>query len=363
MPESAMSQLSNRYHDWVRQHPTAAADFTNAIEDVLDDAGVVYDRVCARVKVWPSLKAKAKKRQPDGSASYPDPWDDIHDIVGARITVYHSTVIPQVIDVLATAFEVIRSVDKAEQTRISGGFGYGSHHLIVRVKPTGVATGATASGLHAGELQARDVQQASELQTGELSPYSGMIFEIQIRTVLQHAWAEFEHDIRYKQGSKPPTSQVDRLFTLAAGLIELADQQFDDIAAEMNVGPSTDSTVELSAAATVELSAATLPGVLAMLLGDKYPYSRSDQYRFVEELLAAHGIETLAQLTELLNPANISFVHEKMKYQIHPGQIRLLDDLLLLRYGTEHVAQTATLGYRTDRRRRLNQRLKLLSEN
>ncbi len=28
---------------------------------------------------------------------------------------------------------VVRSVDKAAETRISGGFGYGSHHLVLRV--------------------------------------------------------------------------------------------------------------------------------------------------------------------------------------------------------------------------------------
>ena len=39
----------------------------------------------------------------------------------------------------------------------------------------------------------------------------------QVRTVLQHAWAEFEHDIRYK-GTVPAehASEFDRRFTLAA---------------------------------------------------------------------------------------------------------------------------------------------------
>ena len=52
---------------------------------------------------------------------------------------------------------------------------------------------------------------------------------MQIRTVLQHAWAEFEHDIRYKRSGEAPDPQIDRAFTLAAGLIELADQQFSAI--------------------------------------------------------------------------------------------------------------------------------------
>ena len=324
MPEHAISQLGNRYHEWVRTHPNAATEFSEAIEDVLDDAGVVYDRVATRVKGWPSLKKKAKKRDADGAPTYPDPWNDIHDLVGARVTVFNSTVIPQAIDILGRSFTVLRSVDKAAETRISGGFGYGSHHLVLQVNDS----------------------------LEELAEYEGFTFEVQIRTVLQHAWAEFEHDIRYKQGPKPPTPQVDRLFTLAAGLIELADQKFDDIAALMEVGPAPQDSVEINAE--------TLPGVLAVILGDAFPRSRSEHIRFLAELLEANNIDTLAKLEALLNERDIIRVREAMRYRYKPGQVRLIDDLLLLHFGKEHIEATAELGDRSDRRKRLNRRLKQL---
>lgn len=324
MPEHAISQLGNRYHEWVRTHPNAATEFSEAIEDVLDDAGVVYDRVATRVKGWPSLKKKAKKRDADGAPTYPDPWNDIHDLVGARVTVFNSTVIPQAIDILGRSFTVLRSVDKAAETRISGGFGYGSHHLVLQVNDS----------------------------LEELAEYEGFTFEVQIRTVLQHAWAEFEHDIRYKQGPKPPTPQVDRLFTLAAGLIELADQKFDDIAALMEVGPAPQDSVEINAE--------TLPGVLAVILGDAFPRSRSEHIRFLAELLEANNIDTLAKLEALLNERDIIRVREAMRYRYKPGQVRLIDDLLLLHFGKEHIEATAELGDRGDRRKRLNRRLKQL---
>ena len=324
MPEHAISQLGNRYHEWVRTHPNAASEFSEAIEDVLDDAGVVYDRVATRVKGWPSLKKKAKKRDADGAPTYPDPWNDIHDLVGARVTVFNSTVIPQAIDILGRSFTVLRSVDKAAETRISGSFGYGSHHLVLQVNDS----------------------------LEELAEYEGFTFEVQIRTVLQHAWAEFEHDIRYKQGPKPPTPQVDRLFTLAAGLIELADQKFDDIAALMEVGPAPQDSVEINAE--------TLPGVLAVILGDAFPRSRSEHIRFLAELLEANNIDTLAKLEALLNERDIIRVREAMRYRYKPGQVRLIDDLLLLHFGKEHIEATAELGDRGDRRKRLHRRLKQL---
>ena len=49
MKESAISRLSNQYHEWVRRHPRAEADFNEAIEDLLNDAGVIFDRASARV--------------------------------------------------------------------------------------------------------------------------------------------------------------------------------------------------------------------------------------------------------------------------------------------------------------------------
>ena len=164
MAESRMSRLSNQYHAWTRSHPTAAEDFRTAIEDLLNDAGIIFDRVSTRVKAWSSLKRKAKKRGEGGDFIYPTPWDDIHDVMGVRVTLYHSTTIPNALDVLGESFKVVRSVDKAAETRISGGFGYGSHHLVLTV------TDDSAAAME------------------ELADFVGWTFEVQIRTVLQHAW-------------------------------------------------------------------------------------------------------------------------------------------------------------------------------
>lgn len=324
MSESPISKLSNQYHEWVRVHPRAARDFRDAIEDLLNDAGIIFDRVAARVKGWPSLKAKAKKRNIDGELMYPNPWDDIQDIVGVRVNVFHSTVIPEAITIFGDSFEVIKSVDKAAETRVAGGFGYGSHHLVLRVT--------------------EDME--------DLADFVGMRFEVQIRTVLQHAWAEFEHDIRYKQGLGAPSPQVDRLFTLAAGLIELADNQFDEIAALKDPAHHADSDIEISAE--------TLPGILAVLLDGRFPRSRSEHYRWLADLLETNGITTMNQLENLLSERDIETVHDAMKYRFRPGQVRLIDDLLLNRFGKDHIEATGDTGTRRDRRQRLVSRLKAL---
>lgn len=325
-----ISRLGSRYHEWIRSHPAIAEDFGGAIEDLLADAGVTYDRVTARVKDWQSLKEKARKREKEGTFLYPDPWNDIHDIVGVRVTTFHSTEIPVVIGVFKQSFTVERSVDKTAETRIAGGFGYGSHHLILTVD-----------------------ENSSHLD--ELAEYNGTTFEVQVRTVLQHAWAEFEHDVRYKRGGEELDPRVDRAFTLAAGLIELADQQFDQISALKNS--------EGSSADDVDFTAETLPGVLTMLLGNRFPGSRSENYRWLEGLLNSNGITTVAELEGLLDDNDITDVRRAIGYRFHPGQIRLIDDLLLRRFGQEHINRTGATGARPKQRPgQLAERLKRMRD-
>ncbi|AWB84327.1 GTP pyrophosphokinase family protein [Corynebacterium liangguodongii] len=324
--ERAVARLGSTYHEWVAAHPDAATAFQQALVELIGDAGVNYDRVDVRIKTWPSLKAKAKKLR-DGEPVYPDPWHDIRDIIGARITVLHSTEIPAVLTLLADEFEVLRSVDKAQETRVAGGFGYGSHHVVLRVT------------------------ESSE----NLEAYVGTQFEVQVRTVLQHAWAEFEHDIRYKRSGEDPDPQIDRAFTLAAGLIELADQQFDQIASINNPRHAVDTGVD------ADLAAETLPGVLTVLLGSRFPLSRPSDYRFLMELLRAHDIETVMQLAELCNVSSPETVGHAMDYAFVPGQVRIIDDLLLNHFGSTHIERTAELGNRPKlRRSRLESRLAAL---
>lgn len=320
-----LSALSSRYHRWVAEHPTIAQDVAVDVEDLLLDAGVTFDSVNARVKTWPSFTAKAQLRHDDGSLVYPNPWEDIHDRLGVRVTVYHSMEIPRAIAVLRHSFRVIKDVDKTKETQIAGGFGYGSHHLVLEVPP----------------------------HTIDLAPYTGLCFEVQVRTVLQHAWAEFEHDIRYKRGEQELDPQVDRAFTLAAGLIELADQQFDQIAA---IRSGTDNPAE-----DVNIQAETLPGVLAVYLGNDFPLSRVEHYRWLEQLLHAHNITHVNQLRSLIDQADILTLLHAMTYRFRPSQVRLIDDLLLLRYGESHVELTGHTGKRPDQRpERLRQRLEQL---
>lgn len=66
----------------------------------------------------------------------------------------------------------------------------------------------------------------------EFSAYKGLCFEIQIRTALEHAWAEIEHDRGYKLGGRLP-SDLNRRFKLLSGLLESADLEFNRLTVEI----------------------------------------------------------------------------------------------------------------------------------
>lgn len=325
---------AGEYTDFVAAHPTADRVVRAYIEDVLLDAGRTFDGVTSRLKTLPSFLAKIEKVRSNGEYFFPAGFADAYDVIGVRITTFHSTEIPEVRRILEQAFTVERVVDKTAQTQVSGGFGYGSLHLICR------CPGA------AGEAGVPN----------PMAELAGYLCEIQIRTVLQHAWAEFEHDIRYKNDLSNP--EVDRAFTLAAGLIELADQQFDKIAAI--VDKSTDAQAEADDAV---LTPDILPGVLTMLLGPAFPRSRPEYYRYAVEMLLADGVTTVGELREVLAPGCIARVREVLHPDYPPGQVRIVDDCLLATFGRGHIRRTVDIGdHARTRSGRLGTRFKRLND-
>lgn len=297
-----MTELT-RYEAWLQSHPNAAADLRAEITAALDDTGLSYDQVSVRIKSRHSFLEKLR------NPAYPDyrDFDSAYDILGARVTTYHSSDIAQLLAVIRGLFDVQRVVDKTAQTAAAGSFGYSSQHVIIRSESLG-----------------------------------GMLVEIQLRTVLQHAWAEFEHDIRYKNTQLSNHPQVDRAFTLAAGLIELADQQFDHIAAIV--------AEEVKDSEGMEIAAETLPAELSRLLGPEYPTSNVQYYSWGANMLAANGITTYGELRDLVTPAAVAELNEAMGYPYRPGQVRFLDDLLLFTYGRDHIRRTKDIGENTQTR-------------
>jgi putative GTP pyrophosphokinase len=272
------------------------------ITTLLDDAGINYLSITGRTKSVASFAAKAA-RSDDGEPLYADPLTQITDVVGVRVITYLHSDVAAVAELFADQLTIIDDRDLGEETARDGRFGYASRHLLI-------------SSAAVPERPA----------------------SVQVRTVLQHAWAEFEHDIRYK-GTVPAehAPDLDRRFTLAAGLLELADREFSEIRNRLQASlsaqrPDFDP-------ADPRLS----PQELATFLAGQYPdagWSRTDHYGWISGLLLELGITSLDELGGLLASVDMDALITRMGYQYPTGAVRRLDDALLAVFGERYVGLT-----------------------
>jgi ppGpp synthetase/RelA/SpoT-type nucleotidyltranferase len=283
----------------------ATAGWVTLIRTLLDDAGIDYLSVTGRTKSVASFSAKANRTQ-DGRPMYADPLEEVTDQIGVRVITYVHSDVAAVAELLDDELTILDDRDLGEETARAGRFGYASRHLLVR-------TDAGDDGLH------------PEL-VGERA-------SVQVRTVLQHAWAEFEHDIRYK-GNVPEdaAADLDRRFTLAAGLIELADREFATIRERIQAA-APGSTAEADADHIVGQELATF---LAGHYSDA-GWSHTDHYDWIAGLLTQLGIGTIDDLADLLTSVDADAVIRRMGYRYPAGAVRRLDDALLAIFGEQYV--------------------------
>lgn len=286
----------------------AAADhYADLVTSILDEAGINYLSVTGRAKDVASFAGKAG-RMVDSRPLFADPATDIADQIGIRVITYVHRDVAAVADLLDDQVVVLDDRDLGDETASEGRFGYSSRHLLI--------------GLDAARAG----------QTRHAAAH-GRSAQVQIRTVLQHAWAEFEHDIRYK-GQVPDEhrAEFDRRFTLAAGLLELADREFSTIRDRLHsaVPPEADQDDDPRIS----------PRDLAAFLAGQYAdagWSRIDHYDWIARLLLELGITSLTELADTLRPLDAEELTERMNYRYPPGAVRRLDDALLATFGETYV--------------------------
>ena len=273
-------------------------EYLALINTLLDDAGINYLSITGRTKSVASFAGKAIRTR-DGKPLYADPLTEITDQIGVRVITYLRSDVAAVADLLADQLTMLDDRDMGEETASEGRFGYASRHLLV----------------------SRDADQP---------PAS-----VQVRTVLQHAWAEFEHDIRYK-GTIPEehASDFDRRFTLAAGLLELADREFSEIRNRLQES-MTGQRPDLDPS-----DPRISPLELATFLAGQYAdagWSRTDHYGWISGLLLELGVTSLDELGALLASVDMDVLITRMGYKYPAGAVRRLDDALLAVFGKRYV--------------------------
>ena len=184
--------ILQEYEDNLPRFREVEAQVRDTLRRTLQDAGLAVAAIESRVKGYDSLAGKLELK----GHKYKS-LANLTDILGLRVITFYVDDVDKVASAVERLFTIDweNSVDKRKIHEIDS-FGYLSLHYICSIPDF---------------------------------PYR---FEIQMRTLLQHAWANMDHDTGYKSGVEIPRRYLRNMSRLA-GMLELVDDEFSKIRIEL----------------------------------------------------------------------------------------------------------------------------------
>ncbi|MBN9452889.1 MAG: RelA/SpoT domain-containing protein [Bosea sp.] len=177
-----------------------AGNLERHLEDHLKSI-VRVDRISARAKSIERFVSKSEKSY-GAKAKYDDPLNQIQDQIGARIITFYLTDVEKVKSEIERYYRPIESRDLIPESDAE--FGYVGKHYILILPPDVIE----------GDMVKSDVPE---------------FFELQIKTLFQHAWSEANHDLGYKPDGAPLSSDEKRRLAFTAAQAWGADRMFDEL--------------------------------------------------------------------------------------------------------------------------------------
>lgn len=195
---------------YAKKYPTYKI-YALALQRVLEKGchpafpGVV---VQARPKSVSSFAEKVVRKY----AKHPDAVNQFTDLCAARIILQTLEQVRATGQFIESNFRILEKDDKSTLLD-ENEFGYREMHYIIRLSP--------------------DTAPALGLTPEEITTIGELRAEVQVRTWLQHAWADTLHDRVYKTPIHIPKDLV-RMGNLQAALMEEADRNFDTMARKID---------------------------------------------------------------------------------------------------------------------------------
>lgn len=187
------------YDERYESYSKASEVIQKTLEHIAESLDVECSVIASRIKSRDSLAKKI-----DRKGNKYKSIDDLTDIVGTRVVTFFLNDVDKIAAKVISTFEIDweNSIDKRKLYNTDQ-FGYVSLHYIVRIPKK----------IYFDEKH----PEINEFRT-----------EIQVRTNLQHTWASIYHRTGYKSDVEIP-KDLARQFSRLAGLLELADQEFQNM--------------------------------------------------------------------------------------------------------------------------------------
>ncbi|MEZ0231230.1 MAG: GTP pyrophosphokinase family protein [Methylophilaceae bacterium] len=266
------------------------------ITNALSASKISVHSIEARAKSVESFANKASKPALEDSCKpkYSNPLIEITDLTGLRVITFLPRVVEDVCRIIENEFVIIEQSNKAEQLIDEGKFGYQSIHFLVKIS-------------------------SDRAKLAEYHRFENLVFEIQVRTILQHAWAEMEHDIQYKSANVIPTS-IQRRFISLAGLLEIADREFQALQDDdEHLRTEARESVKQGKLVNIEITPDSLKAYLDKKFG---PDGRQSEwsYNAAASILKKLGFTSLSQVDECIKSFNQDEV-SKVVWGYRQGQV------------------------------------------
>ena len=180
-----------------------ASEIKSLVEKLISSHDIPVHSITCRLKERDSFLKKCERKH------YTDPVREMTDLSGVRIIAYTTSDVDKICALIEEEFSIDKknSMDKAK-ILATDRVGYLSKHYVAK-------------------------SRSNRSKLKEYNQFKNLPCEIQIRTMLQHAWAEIEHDRSYKFSGVLP-QEIDRRFHLIAGVLEVVDTEFQRLSDEID---------------------------------------------------------------------------------------------------------------------------------
>lgn len=263
-------------------HRRLTESVVTIIENLLKSEGIDYLAVTGRTKQKSSSLEKIKRK------GYRSPEKSMTDLSGIRLILYFESDVKKASSIIEEAFQIDNENSLNQDDLMSADqIGYRSVHYVC--------------GL--GNVRAN---------LPEFLGLENLKFEFQVRTVLQHAWAELAHDRNYKfSGSLP--KKVERQLYLYAGMLEIADRGFDEVSKQID--QYIESVDKRSGVGDLDfdINSISLQRFVELWSKKEKVVLENAPANFIDDLvdeLKQFGINTLEQLSKII-PQNYGAVVNK----------------------------------------------------